>query len=1273
MTRRTIPPTIADPAALNVLAGGGEMGARMRAFDWARTSLGEAERWPRSLQTAVRIMLTSRQPMFVWWGDDLLNLYNDAYKAIAGGKHPGALGQPAAEVWHEIWPQIEPRAYSAMRTNEGTYDEALLLIMERNGYPEETYYTFSYSPVPNDEGGTGGIICANTDDTRRIMSERQLALLRELASRTTDARTFADACTRSAASLASNAHDLPFAMIYLVDAERRRVVLTGTAGISRDHPAVPETVALDGRSVWPFAEVVRSHRAVSVTGLGRRVGPLPCGAWERPPSQAVLLPIAASGQSGRAGVLVAGLNPYRLFDDDYRGFLELVSGQIAASVGNASAYEEERRRAEALAEIDRAKTAFFSNVSHEFRTPLTLMLGPTEDALASPEPSLRGAELRTVHRNELRLLKLVNSLLDFARIEAGRAEASYRKTDLSALTADLASAFRSAIERAGLVFEVDTPTLVEPIFVDHEMWEKIVLNLLSNALKFTFEGKIRVALGWKGDRVELVVADTGSGIPVAEVPRLFERFHRIQGARARTHEGSGIGLALVHELVRLHGGRIEVKSELDRGTTFTVSIPRGTAHLPAERVDATSILASTALGAAPFVEEALRWLPSLSGDDSQETPAVNLGVGPRRAAPAQGTRILVVDDNADMREYLRRILSERWTVEAATDGEAALEAVRRRSPDLVLTDVMMPRLDGFGLIRELRGDPVTANVGVIMLSARAGEESRVEGLRAGADDYLVKPFSARELIAHVETQLSRAELRRVQEQHARRLATIFANAPVGICLLHGPEHVYELANADYLRVVGERDVVGKTVRQALPELAGQGFYERLDEVYRSGEPYVGRSLRLVLAPEPGSAPTEGFFDFVFQPLFDEKRQVEGILVVTFEVTDLARARREAEAASRAKDEFLAMLGHELRNPLAPITTALHLMRLRGEPALERERTVIERQVTHLTQLVDDLLDVSRIARGKIELRRRLVELSEIVAKAIEMSSPLLEQRQHRLHLFVPSRGLIIDGDVVRLAQVVANLLTNAAKYTESGGDITIDSRRDRDRVVLRVSDTGIGIASELLPRVFESFVQGHQPLDRSQGGLGLGLAIVRSFVRLHGGSVTVQSGGKGKGSTFTVDLPLARGASEPARSRTVTAPLDLSILGRQTGLRILVVDDNEDAAETLAEALGTFGHDVRIAHDGPEALRIADDFGPHVALLDIGLPVMDGYELAQRLRRDRGPNRPRLLAVTGYGQEADRRRAEQAGFDALLVKPVRIRELETELERYRFAGQANTR
>jgi signal transduction histidine kinase len=429
---------------------------------------------------------------------------------------------------------------------------------------------------------------------------------------------------------------------------------------------------------------------------------------------------------------------------------------------------------ERLKQLDRLKTQFFANVSHEFRTPLTLMLGPLEDALANAHgvlPQGAATDLAASHRNALRLLKLVNTMLDFSRIEAGRVQASYQPVDLAALTAELASNFRSACEKAGLRLIVDCAPLGsdDSVYVDCDMWEKIVLNLMSNAFKFRLEGEIEVRLDIVDSHARLAVRDTGVGIPSDELPRMFERFHRIEQTRGRTHEGTGIGLALVHELVKLHGGTVSVESVAGEGSTFTVAVPLGTAHLDPEHIGKVSELASTGVMPSAFMEEALGWLPD-EKFDGRRAPAIYSEMSvrdePRIAEPASGAggtgkpSILWADDNADMRGYVTRLLGARFDVRGVPDGEAALAAARARPPDLILSDVMMPKLDGFGLLRAVRADPALREIPVILLSARAGEESRVEGIEVGADDYLVKPFGARELIARVETHVTTSRIRR---------------------------------------------------------------------------------------------------------------------------------------------------------------------------------------------------------------------------------------------------------------------------------------------------------------------------------------------------------------------------------------------------------------------------------------------------------------------------------------------------------------------------------
>ena len=768
------------PRPARLFAADEEVGRDLAAVDWAATPLGPPGSWPQSLQTAVDILLSSRFSMWMAWGAQLTFFCNAAYRRdTLGRKYPWALGRPAREVWAEIWDDIGPRIGTVLATGKATWDEALLLFLERSGYPEETYHTFSYSPLRDDVGAVVGMLCVVSEDTERVIGERRMATLRDLGSDPSVVRTEQETLDFAGRQLDRNQRDLPFTLTYLFGDDGATARLAGSTGIAAGHPAAPAALAVgDPDPVWPAAALLRGEYVLADLASTRFAG-LPAGAWSEPPVQALVAPLAQQGGTPY-GFLVAALNRYRPLDEGYRAFVGLVAGHLAAGIASARSYQHQQRRAEELAELDRAKTTFFANISHEFRTPLTLIMGPVQELrrrLADAGPQVR-EELEVISRNGLRLGKLVNTLLDFSRIEAGRMQASYEPADISAVTAELASIFRSAVDRAGLAFEVDCPPLPEPVYLDRGMWEKVVLNLLSNALKFTFDGSIRIAVRAEGGQAVVTVADTGIGVPEQEMHRLFERFHRIEHTRARSNEGSGIGLALVSELVQLHGGTITASSAEDAGTTFTIRLPFGQAHLPADALVPAGHAATVSATADPFVQEALRWLPGTAQDGNgtgtrpvheEITPGSDpdLSAQTGRNPPA---RVLVADDNADMRDYLARLLrAAGYQVTTVTDGQAALNAVRAGAPDLVISDVMMPRLDGLGLVAALRADARTAAVPVLLLSARAGQEASIEGLRAGADDYLVKPFSAAELLARARASVELARFRNRESQFRRTL------------------------------------------------------------------------------------------------------------------------------------------------------------------------------------------------------------------------------------------------------------------------------------------------------------------------------------------------------------------------------------------------------------------------------------------------------------------------------------------------------------------------
>src|SRR6266702_2519771 len=618
--------------------GDGEMARRMRAYPWTSSPLGDPADWPASLRTACRICLTSRFPMIVWWGEQLFMFYNDAYRPLMGNKHPGLM-RPGEQVWGEIWPTVGPMLDSVLHTGQATWSEDLLLPMNRHGYWEETYWTYSYSPLHDDDGTVRGVFTAVKETTEEVVGRRRLAVLQDLGAQAGQARSVAEACDLVVRSLGRAPEVIPFAAVYLRGPDGEAVLASSTAP--------------GGPGGWPVDDVLRSGEPVTLTDVIARFGELPTGGWETPPSEAMVLPLTG-GTGEPDGALVLAASAGRALDEAYESFLGLVAQQTAALVGDAVAYQAQLRRAEELAELDRA--------------------------------SMR--------------------------------------------------------------YEVDCPPLSAPVYVDREMWEKVVFNLLSNALKFSFEGTVSVRLDEEDGHAVLRVADTGVGVAAAEIPRLFDRFHRIENVPSRSNEGSGIGLALVRELIGLHGGTITAESDGRTGSTFTVRIPLGRGHLPEANVVAGGGSRAVPAAANPFLLEAMRWLP---GDPAPEESAADGPPGAPTASAVLGkaapTRVLLADDNADMREYLQRLLRPGYAVTTVTDGQAALEAARADPPDILISDVMMPRLGGLQLVAALRADPRTAEVPVLLLSARAGQEAAIEGLEAGADDYLVKPFSAAELLA----------------------------------------------------------------------------------------------------------------------------------------------------------------------------------------------------------------------------------------------------------------------------------------------------------------------------------------------------------------------------------------------------------------------------------------------------------------------------------------------------------------------------------------------
>jgi signal transduction histidine kinase/DNA-binding response OmpR family regulator len=1279
------------------------MGALIASKDWSTTPLGPIESWSQTLRTTVRLMLANRFPHILWWGPEYIQFYNDAYIPVPGTKHPKALGQPARECWPEIYHIIGPLIDTPFLGGPATWMDDILLEVDRHGFLEETHFTIAYSPVPDDTAprGIGGVLGTIHEITQQVIQERRVAVLRDLGAHSSEARSAEEACENAASVFYRHAKDTPFALIYLVSPDGKTASLAGTAGIEAGTQMAPAVVSLedDNASGWPLASAFRTERTQLVEHLASRFENVPRGPWSDPSSQALVQPIPSNIQHQLAGFLVLGVSSRIALDEAYRTFTELATAQVATSIANARAYEHERKRAEALAEIDRAKTTFFSNVSHEFRTPLTLLLGPLEDALHPPgeQPDAgegRRGQLVVAHRNALRLLKLVNSLLDFSRIEAGRVEAVFEPADLASFTTELAGSFRSAVERAGLALRVDASPLPEVAYVDRDMWEKIVLNLLSNAFKHTFDGEIAVSLRAAGRTAILEVRDSGVGIPGNQLSHVFERFHRVPNTRSRTHEGTGIGLALVQELVRLHGGQVSVKSTEGIGSTFTVQIPLGAGHLPADRIAAARERQATAIGAAPFVEEALRWLPDDPGHaDTEEMPLTDdAGSAGSATTTARRARVLVADDNADMRAYAEHLLGARFQVELANDGAKALTSIRKSPPDLVLTDVMMPGLDGFELLRALRADPATRQIPVILLSARAGEESRVEGLDAGADDYVVKPFSARELLAKIGGALELARVRReaAAATHQSKLQLEAVNAELELDLaamarmqqlstrLVGAEDVsallheilagaIDITDADKGNIQLQEQGKLRIVAQIGFEAPFLEFFERvsehqaacgtalalgervvIDDVTKSPVFAGSPALDVLLAANVRAVQSTplisrtghvvGMFSTHYStaPHRPSERELRVLDMLARQAADLIE-RRQAEERLRAMERMESVgrlaggVAHEVNNQMTvALGCADFLLRRSDLPPTAMADVASIRQAAERSAAITQQL----LAFGRQQmLRPDVVDLNALLGEL----TPALQRTlgyDIAIELSLSPSVCSLVADPRQLQQVVINLALNARDAMPQGG-------------TLRVQTSNLTLAKEA-PEAMGLPELEHGPycvLTVSDTGTGMDQETLdhifepffttKPFGQGTGlGLASVYGIVKQSGGDISVESDPGQGTTFKLYFPQGPAAPSRSDPVTDSGsaghsATILLAEDDETVRVIIARVLREAGHRVLEASHGREAIDILSQEGPiDLLIADVAMPGVGGLKVSEELARKR-PGVPTLF-VSGY-------------------------------------------
>jgi len=913
---------------------GGQMGARIADFDWAGTPLGPLPEWSESLRTAVSMCVSSRFPITIWWGEQFTVLYNDACRPIFGDtRDPWALGSPASEVWPETWSTAGPVVSGLMAGGTATWAADARRLLNRTIPAEECYFTFSYSPIP-DEDGVGGVLCVLTETTKQVLAERRLAALTELTDQLAGLTDPDDVIAAAVTVLTANPGDHPLVAIRrITTAEDGEVLLDPPPADAARWPEGAEALAL-AAAAYGTSRSLMLEQAPSPAQPGLETAVHAVHA----------IPVIEPGHQSASAVLLVGQNPHRVWDDELGDYLETCAASIATALSSMRELAEERRRTDLLVQVDAAKSDFFANVSHELRTPLTLIAGPVADALADsgePLPAALRERLRLVERNVVRLARMVDAMLDFSRMEAGRLGPQTSVVEVGAFTRTLASAFAPAMESAGLEFVVDCPDLPRHAVLDRDMYERVVLNLLSNALKYTRRGSVVVRLADSGTQFSLTVSDTGIGIAAKDHARVFERFAQLpRRAGARSWEGAGIGLAMVKQLTELMGGTVTLTSAVGRGSAFTVRLPYEVA-VPEDAMPRQSV---TPRRAEHFLAEVASWQDggeSEEGEPGDEVPGSDdapgegtpgqgplvvetpgqgsldqgqpgqgsldqgppgqgsfdqgppgQGVpgrrrpapeapgegthrhgGPRRAGFAQESRLdvgpgvqvsaharprlLIAEDNADMRRYLRDILSTDYDVRTAADGLQALAALRDAEADALLADVMIPGLDGLGLLTAVRRDPRLQHLPVLLLSAQAGDQASISGLEHGADDYVVKPFSAADLRARLAANLTRARAR-LRDAAWRR--AVMASLQDAVLIADAAGRVLEVNDA-FTRLLGWTTAEGplrppypwwpdaaEPAGVIHPEVTGEVVYRR-----RDGSP-VWVSVASSAVEVPGEGP-----------------------------------------------------------------------------------------------------------------------------------------------------------------------------------------------------------------------------------------------------------------------------------------------------------------------------------------------------------------------------------------------------------------------------------
>ena len=1309
--------------APDFLAGGGDMGERMRVHDWPRSALGPAREWPQGLKVAARVLLCARQPMCILWGPTGTLLYNDACRAVLGDRHTAMFAQPAAAVWTDFWEAACHRVELALERGEGSSMEALRLVVDRGGSREEAHYNVTFNPLPGDSAAAGGVLCTFADVTSSVAGERGLALLAALCDDVSRATSAHGACAMAIESLARNVPDLGFGAIYFVDPVRELASIAASTGGPALASIVPSEFSI-GPSSWPIARAALEGRGLQIVAIPEAVrGALPAFAGVLPREAAVVTLGAVEG--GRVAVLVLPLHPLRALDDERRRFIGLVAAQVSAGLTRALARSEEGLRVEAeklheaaadftgdldlqslvqkVTDIGTQFTgaqfgAFFYNMTDEAGESYQLytLSGAPREAFAKfkmprATPVFKptfdgGAPIRSdditkdprygqwgPHRGMPKGHLPVRSYLAVPVIARGgevlgglffgHGEPGMFDERAERAAVGVATQAAVALDNARLYgrarAEIGRRSRVEGELRDSERRYRDLVETLPAAV-YTTDAEGRIELyndaavrlwgrcpragedKWCGSHRIFSAEGQPMSLEASPMARAVRHGEEIEKAELLIERPDGRRAHVIAHPRPIVDAAGKVTGAINMLVDITERIADEaelavTKDKLADQVESLTSLHNLALrlGGMTQLEPALRAVL----DTAVEAQRAHFGIVwvheaehghlvPRASRGFDGEGLAHFGNVAPGpsggsagNAYARRC---RWAVED-TESDESFRVFREGA-----------RKVGF---RSVHSTPIVTRSGELLgvLSVHF-RQPRLPTQR----DMQVADVCARHAADAIEAHRSHAAV----ERSERIYRAIGESLDYGVWTANREGRVTYVSDS-FLKLLGctEAEWTGHTWDRFVHPDDVQGLLPAWRECVRAGRQW-DRELRV--------RGVDRKWHSILQravPMHDANGEVCGWAGIHLDIQRLKQVENELRELDQRKNEFLATLAHELRNPLAPLRNGLEVLRIAHDnrTMAEKARAMMERQLHQMVRLVDDLLDVSRVSRGKIELRRDNVELAAVLRNAIETSQPLMTERGHELVARIPRERIVVYADMTRLSQVFWNLLNNAAKYTEAGGRIELDIAMRQGEVAVTVRDNGIGIPPEMHARVFDIFTQVDRSLEKSQGGLGIGLSIARRLVEMHGGRIQVESDGHGRGSAFTVTLPAAvvpdsaeipSGAAAQAGVRPMACK------------RILIADDNTDSATTLSIMLEMLGNQVRVAHDGEAAVQAAREFGPDAILLDIGMPKLNGYDACARLRAIPETADAYMVALTGWGQEEDRNRAHAAGFDHHMVKPV---------------------